>query len=74
MEELTAEILEVDEKRPILRTRFRKQGLVTERPVLLGTSTKDFRMFSGRLSYYYSSYYTTKRELDFQKTRTMRWL
>lgn len=70
MEELDIEILEVDTPKYQGHRRVKSMG---GRPLLQGTLKSDFRIYSTRLSYIYSSFYTQQREISFKKARLAKW-
>lgn len=68
MEELTAEILEIDDHHQTFEPRPKRNNSINY-PRLQGTLKSDFRNYSIRISHVYSSFYSQRRELFFKKSR-----
>ena len=72
MEELTTEILEIDEREVPYQAK-RRGSSYRRHSMLQGTLKSDFRIYSTKISYFYSSFFSLRRELYFKKSRLSKW-
>lgn len=74
MDELTDEILEIDQSFPTYNPKRSSLSSTLNHPQLLGTTKRDFRIYSSRVCYLYSSFYSNRRDFSYKKSKLTRWI
>lgn len=74
MEEITTEILEINSSsRGIRSYKHKRNGSTCQGQRLLGSMKKDFRLYTTSTSFKFNYLYSNRRELEFKKSRLLRW-